>query len=86
MKSQKCKYCAYYTAYYKKHIIGFERTNVGHCLKFRKLQTQLETCENFKCGEKKEQRQQERIFVSLEQALKSVNDIGQILKEKYLDS
>ena len=83
MKSQKCKNCTYYTAYYKKWHANFGRLNNGFCTKHQKHQTQFETCENFKSSEQKEKMREERLFDSLEQSLKSINEISQILKEKF---
>lgn len=82
MNSQKCKDCAYYTAYYKKLSSSFEKTNVGVCSKHKKIKTYLENCGEFKNNERREKENEKRLFVFLEQALKSINDISQILKEK----
>jgi len=83
MKSQKCKYCTYYSAYYKRWDGQFERLANGFCVKHQKQQIQIETCDGFKSNEEKEKRREERLFVSLEQSLSSISEITQILKEKY---
>ena len=86
MKTQKCKNCTHYTAYYKKWSASFERLNKGFCAKHQKPQIQSETCEDFKSNEQKEKRREERLFDYLEFSLKSINEIAQILKEKYPDA
>ena len=83
MKLQYCKNCFYYSAHYKKLSAGFARLNNGFCAKYQKPQTQYETCEDFKNNEEREKRREERLFVSLEQSLESINQISQILREKY---
>jgi len=81
MKLQKCINCAYYTAYYKIQNHGFERSNACACSKHKKVQTQFETCEFFKDNAKKEKTRKDKLFISLEYALKSINEITQILSE-----
>ena len=83
MKSQKCKNCTYYTAYYKKWAASYGRLNNGFCTKHRKPQIQFEACEDFKSDEQKEKMREGRLFSSLEQSLKSINEIAQILKDKF---
>jgi len=82
MLSQKCKNCTFYTAYYKQWASGYGKLNHGFCSKRQQPQTQFETCEDFKSNDIKEKRREERLFLSLEQALESINDIALILKEK----
>ena len=82
MQSQKCKNCTYYTAYYKQWSSGYGRLSNGYCSRCEKLRTQYETCENFKSNALKEKRREERLFVYLECALESINEIVQILREK----
>jgi len=86
MKKQICKKCTYYTAYYRRLSDCYIRLGNGYCTKHKKPQTQYETCEDYKNNEFKEQSREERLFVSLEQSLTSINEIAMILKEKYLDS
>ena len=83
MNSQKCRDCTFYTAHYKKLAHGFVKQNNGFCRNHQKHQTQYKTCENFKSNEEKEKRREERLFKYLEQSLQSINEIAQILKEKY---
>ena len=85
MKSQICKNCTYYTAYYKKWSACFGILNNGFCTKRRRPQTQFEACEDFKSSDQKEKRRKERLFDFLEYSLKSINEIAQILKENYTD-
>jgi len=83
MKTQKCKNCAHYSPYYKKWSASFGMLNHGYCAKHKKPQTQRKTCDKFKSGEQIEQRREERLLKCLEQSLDSINEIAQILKEKY---
>ena len=83
MKSQKCKNCSYYTAYYRKWSSSFEKLTHGACSKHKSPKTQSEVCDDFKSSEQKERKREERLFISLEQSLESINQIAQILKEKY---
>jgi len=46
----------------------------------------LETCEDFRSNEQKEKMREERLFEKLEQSLESINEINQILREKYSGS
>ncbi|MCL2375077.1 MAG: hypothetical protein FWC82_00915 [Firmicutes bacterium] len=85
MKTLKCKNCAHYTAYYKKWICNFERLSNGFCEKHQKLQTQHETCDDFKSSEQKEEGKKRKLLSSLEQAVDSINVIAQILKDDYLN-
>ena len=82
MRSQICKNCAFYTAYYKQWAASYGRLNNGFCARCQKPRTQFETCEDFKDNEIKEERREKRMYDSLEQALKSINEIALILKEK----
>jgi len=82
MKKQICKYCTHYSAYYKQWADGYGRLNNGFCAKHQKPQTQFETCEDYISREQKEKSMQERLLISLEQALTVINEIAEILKEK----
>ena len=82
MNSEYCKNCTFYTAYYKQWASGYGRLNNGFCAKHQKQQTQFETCECFKSNEQKEIHREKRRMLALEQALESINEIAQILKEK----
>ena len=82
MKTEKCKNCTYYVAYYEQFSSGYARLNHGFCQKHSRPQKQADTCETFKSSEQKEKRREERRFDYLEQALTSINEIAQILKEK----
>jgi len=81
LKTQKCKNCAFY--YYKQWSSFYSRLNHGFCIKHKKPQTQSETCEDYKSNEQKEKTREEKLFSSLEYALKSINEIAQILKERH---
>lgn len=85
MKNQICKNCTYYSAYYKQWSNGYGRLSNGFCSRNNKPQTQFEACEGYKSNEQKEEMRQIRMIKSLEQALTSINDIVQILKEKEND-
>jgi hypothetical protein len=85
MKTEKCKNCMHYTAYYKQWASSFGRLNNGFCSRHQKPQAQLEACEDFKSNEQKEKRRDELRLKHLEQALESINEIAQILKEKFKD-
>ena len=85
VKKNLCKNCNYYTAYYKKWGAYFGRMNNGFCAKHKKRQTQFEVCNEFRSNEQSEKRREEQLLNSLEQSLESVNQIAQILKEKYSD-
>jgi len=82
MRIQNCKNCTYYSSYYKQWSDCYSRLNHGFCSKHEKPKIQNETCGNFKSGEQKEKRREERLFSSLERSLESINQIAQILKEK----
>ena len=82
MLSQKCKNCTFYTAYYKQWAAGYGKLNHGYCSKHEKPQTQFETCGSFLSNAKKERRKEERRLVCLEQALRAIIEIAQILKEE----
>ena len=83
MKTQICKNCTFYSAYYQRWSDHYGRLNHGFCANKQKLQPQFETCESFKSNEQKEKRREERLLFSLEQASKSINEIAVILNEKY---
>jgi len=83
MKSQKCKNCTHYSAYYKQWSGSYGRLNNGFCSKHQKAQTQFETCENFLSSGQKEKIREKRLLIQLEQSLISINEIAQILKEKF---
>ena len=82
MTGQKCKNCTYYTAYYKQWANGYGRLSSGYCARQNSPKTQFESCEDFKSNETKEKRRDEKRLEYLEQALKSIVEIAQILKEK----
>jgi len=77
-----CKNCTFYSAYYKQYSSGFGKIDHGYCSKQQQPISQHETCENFKSNEAKEKSREERRLVALDQALESINEIAQILKEK----
>ena len=85
MFCQKCRNCTYYSAYYKQWCSGYGRLNTGYCSKHEKQQTQFETCEDFKSNVQKEKSREKRRMDALEQALESINEIVQILREKEND-
>ena len=82
MKKQICKNCTFYSAYYKKWSDCYGRLNNGYCSKHKKPQIQFENCGEYKSSEQKEKMRLERLYVSLERALISIDEITQILKEK----
>ncbi|MCL2556417.1 MAG: hypothetical protein FWE03_05330 [Firmicutes bacterium] len=85
MKTQKCKNCTYYTAYYKQWAACYSRLNNGFCTKHNKHQTQVKTCEDFKSNERKKRVREKILFEALAQSINSINDIAQILKEREVD-
>lgn len=85
MKNPNCKNCTFYSAYYRQWSDGYGRLTNGYCSKHNKPQTQFETCECYKSNEQKEKMREKRMFVALEDALTSINEISQILKEKFYE-
>lgn len=85
MKKEICKNCTYYAAYYKQWSEGYSKLNNDFCSKFQKPQSQFEYCTDFKSNEEKEEMRAERRLKSLDQALTSIIEIAQILKEKEKD-
>jgi hypothetical protein len=83
MKIQKCDDCVYYSAYYKQWYNSYEKLNHGFCSKIEKPKLHYDSCELFNSNEQIEQSREERRLLALEQALKSINDIANILKDKY---
>jgi len=81
MKQTNCKNCVYYSAYYKKLSLNFERLTNGFCEKHQQLQVQYETCDAFISNEKREEYKERRLQRQLEQSLDSINIIAQILKD-----
>jgi len=86
MRAQQCKNCIHYTAYHKKLPASYCRLTNGFCSKHDKQQSQSETFESFVSNEQKEKRDEFILFHSLECALKSIDQIAQILKEKEEDN
>ncbi|MCL2675267.1 MAG: hypothetical protein FWE84_01580 [Firmicutes bacterium] len=82
MRSQRCRNCEYYSAYYKQRSSGYEKLNKGFCSKHQKEETQFKTCENFTSNEHREKIKEQLRLDALDGALKSINEIAQILKEK----
>ena len=85
MKKEVCKNCTYYSAYYKQWSSHYTRLDKGFCSKHQKIIKQYEICEDFKSNELKEKMREKRRMDALEQALISINEIAQILKEKQSD-
>ena len=86
MKVEKCKNCTYYTAYYEQFSSGFVKLGHGYCSKQKQQQKQFDTCEQFKNNEQKEKWKEKRRLAILDEALNSINEIAQILKEKQAES
>jgi len=82
MKTEKCKNCAYYVAYYRQWNSGYGRLIDGACSKHRRPQKEYNTCEDFKNNGQSEERKEKSMLDHLECALISLNDIAHILKEK----
>ena len=85
MKKPLCRNCAFYIAYYMQMSSSYSKLNHGFCSKHQKSIKQFEICEDFKDNEIKEQRAESRRLAHLEQALTSITEIAQILKEKDQD-
>jgi len=82
MEKQLCINCTFYSAYYKKWSACFGELNHGFCAKHQKPQKQYETCQEYKSNDQKEKTRHQRLLLSLEQSLTSINEIAQILKQK----
>jgi len=82
MKKNKCKNCTHYSAYYKLLAVSFTKLNHGFCAKHKRPQAQKEICDDFNCNQQKEQLRERILFDALENALKSIDHITQILKLK----
>jgi hypothetical protein len=78
-----CKNCQYYVAYYKQQSSNFVKLNHGHCTTHKKPKGQHgAVCEAF-TGKKRIEAVRERLrFKELDRALKSINEIAQILRER----
>lgn len=85
MKKQICRNCLHFSVYYKRWGDRFSRLPTGFCCKHDKQQAHLEACENYLENKSKEEQSDLLLFQSLKQALKSVNQIAQILKENQED-
>jgi len=85
MKVEKCRNCIYYTAYYMRWSSCYDKLNNGSCSKFKQPQKEFDTCYCFKSNDVREKSREKQLFASLELALKSINDIALILKEKERD-
>ena len=85
MRVEKCKNCAYYTAFYKRWSNHYGRIELGHCSKKKQVQKQLDTCGDFKSNEQKEERKEKMMLEHLERALISIDHISQIMREKEDD-
>jgi len=83
MKTKRCYNCAFYSAYYKQWFDGFHKQSHGFCSKINEPQKQHQSCQYFKDNERREKTQEERLLSHLELSLQSVNQIAQILKEKF---
>ena len=83
MKSKFCRFCAFYIPYYHKLNSSYARQNHGFCCKHKNSQTPYEHCEDFKSNEEKEKRREEKLLADLESSLTSINEISQILRERY---
>lgn len=82
MKKERCKYCTFFTAYYRKEASGLCKSSYGFCKTHSKFINQFKNCEHYKSNEQKEKLQEQLRLEALDQALKSINEISQILKEK----
>ena len=82
MKVEKCKNCTYYTAYYEQFSSGFARLGHGYCSKQKQQQKQFDSCEQFKSNEQMKKWKEKRRLAILDEALNSIIEIAQILKEK----
>ena len=82
MKSEKCRCCMYYSADYKQRSSDYSKLSHGFCSKYQKPQINTGFCDQFVSNEKKEKMLEWRRLSELDRALKSINDIAGILKEK----
>lgn len=82
MKTEQCKNCTHYSAYYKQRYCGYEKLSCGVCSISKQERKKSDTCEKYYYSELKEKRQKSALYLHLTNAAKSIHDIVQILKEK----
>ena len=82
MLVQKCKNCAFYSAYYNQTSSCYNKLNHGFCRKQQGPKKQVDTCENFNNKEQREKSKEKMRLENLDRALEAINDIALILKEK----
>ena len=80
-----CRNCTHYTAYYKRWATRFGKLPRGFCEKQQLPKNHSETCKNFTDNKQKELLREKLLIDCLAQSIKSINEIAQILKEKYPD-
>lgn len=72
----------YYSAYYRQRKAGYEKLSYGICSIYKQERKKNESCKTFKLDELREKKRKASLYLYLEQAAKSINDIIDIIKEK----
>lgn len=85
MNKDICQNCTYYTAYYKKLSSLYSKLNHGYCRKQCKPQIYNNMCEEYHSNDQKERSREATMFRDLERAVRSINEITLIMKEKVYD-
>lgn len=85
MKKQTCISCTFYNAYYMQFGGSFKKTYNGYCSRSNKIRTKSDSCTDHINNCIREERTEKLRLKNLDKALKSINDIADILKEKESD-